>query len=532
MKADAAIANAIWLATSLPEWARYRHAAADVEATQRQLLMRYLRQNAATEFGQAHDFDRLRCWEDYAERVPLRTYDEFRPWIERIADGATRILTTEPVNLFEPTSGSSGAEKWIPYTKTLQAEYRRAVAVWITQNFINNPRLMGGRAYWSLTPNMPGKNAAGTRIPVGFDADSAYLGGFAERLINLTLATRPALRDIADMERFWHVTLLLLLKCRDLRLISVWHPSYALLLLEHMRRNWSGLLDDLRSGLTLTTPSLQISADPGRTKQLELLGADNPGAIWPALQLISCWGDANAAGCLDDVRTAFPGVAVQPKGLVATEAFVTVPLGALRPLAIRSHFFEFIDATDTVQPAWSLQRGQRYSLVATTGGGLYRYQLRDRIEVTGNFRGVPSLRFLGKEDNVSDYFGEKLAETFVAASLSAVFARHGLAPQFAMLAMDKTCEPPRYALYIQCKKAIPAQLAADLEAQLRRNPHFDLCIRLGQLGRLHVVPLAEQGYEVYVQAMTERGLRLGDIKPTPLSRFTDWSQRFAPVCRA
>ena len=56
---------------------------------------------------------------------------------------------------------------------------------------------------------------------------------------------------------------------------------------------------------------------------------------------------------LPDVREAFPGVHLQPKGLVATEAFVTLPLGDLRPLAIRSHFFEFQDQAGNVLPAWS-----------------------------------------------------------------------------------------------------------------------------------------------------------------------------------
>ncbi len=527
MKVEATLANAAWFAASLPEWFRYRHAASNVEETQHKLLECYLRQNAGTEFGKAHDFERIRNWREYAERVPIRIYDDFHPWIERIANGSTGVLTAERVDLLEPSSGSSGPEKWVPYTKTLQAEFRKAVAVWVTQNFMNNPGLMGGRAYWSLTPQSGRKEELKTLVPVGFDEDSAYLGSISQRLIDMTLVTQPALRHISDMDMFWHASLLLLLKCKDLRLISAWHPSYIMLLLQHLRSGWRDLLADLHSGFTLTTPRLYIGPDPERASELESLHPNEPSDIWPELRLISCWGDAHAAGCIDDLRSFFPEVQIQPKGLVATEAFATLSLDDFRPLAIRSHFFEFLDDDGKIHPAWDLDRGSVYSLIVTTGGGLYRYRLQDRVEVTDYYREVPSLRFMGKEDNISDFYGEKLTETFAASVLRAIFVRHSLVPQFAMLAMDEYGTSPGYTLYVQCKDEIPVQLDANLESELRRNPHYDLCTRLGQLRPVRVAPIGTKAYEIYSQRMTDRGMRLGDIKPTPLSRFTDWSSYFA-----
>ena len=56
MNAGSAIANNLWLAASLPEWLRFRHSATRVEATQRQLLSSYVRDNAATAFGRDHGF--------------------------------------------------------------------------------------------------------------------------------------------------------------------------------------------------------------------------------------------------------------------------------------------------------------------------------------------------------------------------------------------------------------------------------------------------------------------------------------------
>ncbi len=494
MKLSAAIANNLWLASSLPEWLRFKHSTSNVEATQRVLLDRYLRANAATAFGREHDFANITCWEEYADRVPVRPYDELGSWITRIAAGEQNVLTADPVRLFEPSGGSSGAEKWIPYTDSLQAEFRRAVAAWIADLFLEMPRLMAGRAYWSLTPPTTRDRTDESAIPIGFDEDSAYLGGVAERLVNLALATPPGLHSVSDMDDFWRITASYLPECRDLRLISVWHPSYLLLLLRHIRDSRSGSL--------------------------------GTGALWPKLGLISCWGDARAEALLPELRAEFPGVKIQAKGLLATEGVVTFPFAGLRPLAIRSHFFEFQDDDGEVCPAWAVAENKAYTIIMTTGGGLYRYALRDRVEVTGFVGGAPSLRFLGKADNVSDHCGEKLGEAFVTSCLGTVFARFGLEPGFAMLALDPGDDAPGYALYVESAVSLPPELGLALDEELRRSHHYDLCIRLGQLRPVCVAQIEGNAYDAFVTALMADGVRLGDIKPVPLSRRTDWSDRF------
>ena len=72
-------------------------------------------------------------------------------------------------------------------------------------------------------------------------------------------------------------------------------------------------------------------------------------------------------------------------------------------------------------------------MVLTTGGGLYRYRLRDEVEITGFSAECPLLRFLGKADRVVDLVGEKLAESHVRSVLERVFARHRCTATFALL---------------------------------------------------------------------------------------------------
>lgn len=524
MKLSAAVANGAWFAASLPEYRRFRHDARRTEQTQRRILAACLKRNADTAFGREHGFSDMRSWEDFADGVPIRTYDDIGDWIDRIAQGEERVLTAERVRLFEPSSGSSGSAKWIPYTAGLQTEYRRAVAVWITSLFLADPRLIAGRAYWSLTPAGDLQQPADSSIPVGFDEDSAYLGGATQRLLNLVMATPPALRQVRDSEAFWRLTALALLACADLRLVSVWHPSFILLLLRYVRDNWSGLLAQLRVGTEID--GVAVPAAPQRSRSLATSGPGDTTEIWPHLALISCWGDGHAATSLPDLQREFPGVAVQPKGLLATEGVVTFPLGDHRPLAIRSHFFEFEDARGTLRPAWDLHDGDEYNVVLTTGGGLYRYALRDRVLVKGCYRGTPCLEFVGKCDNVVDCCGEKLSEGFVAACLRECLAELDIEARFAMLAPDASGEPPGYTLYIESATALPTALRDRLEEKLCQGFHYALCLRLGQLRPLQIFRIRGPAHEAYARALVAKGMRLGDIKPTPLSRYRDWSDCF------
>jgi hypothetical protein len=236
--------------------------------------------------------------------------------------------------------------------------------------------------------------------------------------------------------------------------------------------------------------------------------------------LISCWGDAHAALSLAELARVFPGVEIQPKGLIATEGFVTIPFQDAWPLAIRSHFFEFLPE-DGGGPrfAWEIEEGRIYSVVLTTGGGLYRYGLQDRVRVEGFLEKTPSLRFLGKEGHISDLRGEKLHESFVAEVLARVL--DGLAPRFAMLAPDGEVG---YVLLLETDAVPPASLAERLEAELVANPHYRLCRALGQLAAVRVRRLGPGAYARYLDRCRQRGQRWGDVKPLALSPLSGWEE--------
>jgi hypothetical protein len=146
--------------------------------------------------------------------------------------------------------------------------------------------------------------------------------------------------------------------------------------------------------------------------------------------------------------------------------------------------------------------------------------------VVDRYAQTPCIRFLGKSDRISNYFGEKLQEDFVAGVLDELFHRHSLTPRFALLAPDDHKSGFAYTLYIELPPdQPPGDLATTLDDLLCRNFHYDYCRRLGQLAAARVVVVAG-GADAYLAALHNRGMKLGNIKPAVLDPNPGWDQWF------
>lgn len=543
-------ANALWLASCLPAARRFAAATRAVEATQASVLMATVRANATTEFGRRHGFDAVDSPAAFQARVPLSTYDDYAEDMARIADGVPNVLTAAPVKLLEPTSGSAAAAKLIPYTAPLQQEFQRAIAPWVAATLGRRPALLRGTAYWSVSPLVQRAAHTAGGIPIGFDEDSAYLGGRGQRLVDAVMAVPPLVKQIRDMESFRYVTLLFLVRSAPLTLVSVWNPTFLTLLVEPLTGWLPRIIDDIAAG-TLTPPNplppdvdaafrTYLRPDPARAQAVRRAldaAVDAPDLhtrLWPRLGLLSCWADANAAPFAAQLAALFPQAALQPKGLIATEGFVSLPLpgrdGAAPALC--SHFLEFLPVDAPADPprlAHTLDHGARYAVVITTGGGLYRYRLGDVVEVVGKAGTLPFLRFVGRADAVVDWFGEKLHEAEARRSLATAWERTGGVAAFSLLACAPELTPPRYVLYVESAASDDTlrAAAAVVEDALCANFHYAYCRKLGQLGAVTVFRIAGNGARAYVDGCVARGQRAGDVKPALLSRHGDWAAHFA-----
>jgi hypothetical protein len=551
----ATAANSLWLAGCLSEFARFHRATRHVAEEQRRILLRTLAANTATEFGRQRGFSSIRSIREFQRRVRLSDYDDHSSWIDRAAGGAANVLTRDPVRLFEPTSGSASASKLIPYTSALQQEFQRGIRPWIADLFLHDSKLLSGQAYWSVSPAMSVDSRTPGGIPIGFEDDSAYVAGWQRRLLQTVMAVPSAVRLISNMDDFRYVTLLFLLRSRNLKLISVWNPTFLSLILERLPEWSDELVCDIERGTIRATRSLPpgirecLHPDPRRAHELrEAMRAATPSEryarVWPELRLISCWADANASSPSAQLASLLPQAQIQPKGLIATEGFVSFPLSSREggALAIRSHFMEFLPVDSTGEPdfghagdntagyprlAHQLDRGQKYAVVLTTRGGLYRYQLRDVIEVIGHVHQCPMVRFVGRQGYVSDWFGEKLNEAHVSRLLQVAFSALEILPSFAMLACDTESPAPGYVLYIDSPERddLLERAAVKIEAGLCDNFHYRYARELGQLAPLRVFR-AHGAAEIYQNAGRLDGQRAGGIKPLSLDRRNGWSRVF------
>lgn len=553
--------NTAWMWHCRPEARRLASALRNVAATQEALLLRIVRRNQDCEQGRRFRFAAVRSVADYQRLVPCTDYEALRATIERVGAGEPGVLTTEPVRLLEPTGGSSAALKLVPYTRSLQAEFRRAIAAWIGDTFWRHPRARSGRAYWSITPlgqsarsgdGVPGSS----QLRVGFEADSEYLGGWQRLLARQLMVAPPVVAKLRSLENARYATLSYLLAAGDLALVSVWSPLFARVLLDQAPAWGRSICDDLERGRlrlphpAAEQPGLQLPLRPQPARAAFLRGlmrepcsADMWRQCWPKLALVSCWGDASSAAYLPALQQLLPQAEIQPKGLLATEGVVTIPWGAGEGavLAVRSHFYEFLPSAagprELLRPrlAHELTLGERHRVLLTTSGGLYRYDLGDEVEVVGFSGDCPRLRFSGRSTAVSDLVGEKLHEEHVRRSLDTACRQRGRHPEFLLL-VPEPGPPPHYRLYLSDGASADAsrdaeQWATSVDQALRDNPQYRLARELGQLAAIDVRRLASTAVQLWAefeQAMLAAGRRAGDLKPVALDTRRDWVSVLRP----
>jgi hypothetical protein len=546
-KISTLLLNCLWFAHSYVVSFPWRYSRRRIKQTQAKLLRSILNKNAGTAFGISHDFKTIKDVDDFRLRVPVRSYEEFEAAIGKMVSGKDDVLTTERIEMFGLSSGSTNASKMIPYTKGLVREFRRGIGAWLYFLFRKYPGALRGKAYWSVTPVGQEKKYSSSGVPIGFDDEGIYFDRLSRWILGKVLIVPSEVSIVRDVDAFRYLTLLFLLKEKNLSWISIWNPTFAILFLEPLRAQMSNLIGDIRNGtlsVELDDPSLEIKlrlklgSDSKRADELEKIHKRDSKnlyeEIWPHLRLISCWAHGQAEHAVEKLQHYFPKVEIQPKGLVATEAFVSFPYWKdTSALSTTSHFFEFEESVSKyIFLAHELKRGLLYSVIITTSGGLYRYRLNDLIRVDGFTGQCPLIVFVGKQDRVVDIFGEKLNEAFVKKVVTDSLSTSGLNPDFWMMAPqnEKTTALP-YVLFIKSNKGETAELlklGELIENGLRENFHYDYCRRLGQLDQCKVflIKFESSPDEIYLKTCAELGQRLGDIKPAKLHTYMNWAEKF------
>ncbi len=538
--------HALWLWKARAGVQRFRQGLDFPADAQTARLQAILARSQGCEFAIEHQIDARTSLSEFRRRVPIRTWDELSPWLKIIADtGRQGVLTQDTVTRLIPTAGSSGPCKLVPSGPALLAEFQAALEPWLTGLLEDIPSLRDTCSYWSVSPPGDFVRNRQAALPIGFEPDTRYFGPLGA-LMRKVQAVPQSLSQTLDMQTFRHKTLAYLLRREDLGFISVWHPSFLELLLNHLDQHWDDLLHlvlhghpewegELSRGLsanawtniwtnTWTNPWASTQAHArARVRTLSQLGPRTQ-AIWPRLQAVSAWTHASSASAALSLAKRLPGVEIIPKGLAATEGMVSLPWKGHLPLAITSHFLEFLDEDGEVRLAHELEIGSTYEVVLTTSGGLWRMRTQDLVEVDAFCQATPCIRFLGRTSGTVDLCGEKLNEAFVARCFASPLP--GLeAASWKMLVPREDMKG--YVLLVDQKVADVQALTIALDSALSENPHYRLARQLGQLSIPNVISVAPSAQARVLNHLASLGQGLGIAKPPLLHRDPLWLQRLA-----
>src|SRR5436853_2897558 len=90
----------------------------DTAVADQEKLMKFLIKCAKqTEFGKDHGFDKIESYEDFKKQIPVRDYEQYKPYIEKIKSGKQHVLWKGKPIYFAKTSGTTSGVKYIPITK-------------------------------------------------------------------------------------------------------------------------------------------------------------------------------------------------------------------------------------------------------------------------------------------------------------------------------------------------------------------------------------------------------------------------------
>jgi hypothetical protein len=500
-------------------------------------LLDIISRNEETIFGREHGFSAIRSVEDFRKRVPVRTYDEFEPYIRRMRLGQTRVLTAETPNMFGRTSGTTGEPKFIPITPSFYEEFSKMQKMWQRRMLAEHREALRGKILSVMSPEIDGYTECG--IPHGAMSGHSYRLQYP--ITQMLYAVPYEAMCVTDFEAKYYLILRLALE-QNVTTIAAMNPSTILLLMKKLNAYAPDLARDIADGTISRNfdialhlrQQLQGHLHPNkkRAREIENL-AGHGGSIrgtdaWKNLSLIITWQGGSVSFFLREFPAYFPGVPLRDMGLIATEGYFSIPLRSGTPsglLAITGHFFEFFEVESDGgrgnHPLGcdELKTGEEYYIVVTTSGGLYRYDICDIIEVVDSYNETPVIAFKQKGGNTISITGEKVTEVQVTEAMRAAASSLAITVEGFMVTL-RLQDPPSYVLAVETAERdnrLLTELLARFENELRlRNVEYVTKRDSQRLGEPVLCVLAAGFFEESRKKRVRQGAPDGQYKTSHL----------------
>ena len=357
-----------------------------------------------TVWGRAHGFRDVRRAADFQRRVPLTTYLDLRPLVERAIRGERDVLWPGRPAEYCKTSGTTAGDKYIPVTPEAFRAHRRGGldALLLAAHRVGAKRLDGPMLFLG----------GGTRTErLGTRAEVGDLSGLAARRLPAWIRSRyapgPDIAAIPDWERRLAATAERA-RHQDLRLISGM-PSWMLVLFERIRA-------------LAREPDLSL------------------GHLWPSLAVFIHGGVR-----MEPYRSVVQAALGRPIDYLevypASEGFVAIQVAAGDPgltlMLDYGIFYEFVPVADLGSGSprrltiGEVRIGEPYAIVLSTPAGLWSYLLGDTVRFVS--LDPPQLVITGRTGHFVNAFGENvIVEEVERAAAAACASTHAELVEFTV----------------------------------------------------------------------------------------------------
>jgi hypothetical protein len=456
---------------------------AEPERYQEQVLRDIIAANAETTYGREHGFANIRTVADFQQAVPINTYEELRPFVDRIAEGSDpHALTADPVEMFTSTSGTTSKPKLIPVTASGRRAETKVKEAWIAHLAADYPSLLSGK--WFYLFNKAEEHRTPSSLWAGSNAGLVY------RNSNAVLKSRQAIPyemcEVEDYESRYYVILRNIVAA-EISLVACINPSSTLLLAELAQKHAEDLIrdiytGDLRAGLALPEDQYrfwraQLEPDRDRARLLARLLADDgrllPAKYWPKLEIMTSWKGPGIQTFIDRCREWYGELPWRDVGYGSSEfrtGLILSDEGSQNIPLPDNYFYEFVPEANREpylagdeQPLGlhELEVGQQYLIIQTGKHGLYRYDIEDIVEVNGFHGRTPTIHFVQKAKTVTSITGEKIYETQLIEAMDRVAARRPeLKPSFFVAYCDR--QAANYKLCVEFEQPRPPEQLQEL----------------------------------------------------------------------
>ena len=363
---------------------------------QREELTNLLITAKNTEVGKHYGFADIQHYEDFANRVPVRTYEEIVPMIERSRKGEQNIFWPTPIKWYAKSSGTTNAKsKFIPISnESLEDCHFKGGKDMLSLYFANNENstLFQGKAL-----RLGGSKAL-------YEENNTYFGDLSAIMID----NLPLWAELVSSPS------------QKVSLMAEWESKMEAIVKETLR-------EDIRSMAGVPSWMLvllqKVLSETGRKSILE---------VWPNME-VYFHGGVNFLPYKDQYKALLPSDSVHYVELYnASEGFFGVQdqLHSNELLLMLDYgiFYEFIPMKthgtkdEKVIPLSQVEVGVHYAVIISTNAGLWRYHIGDTIRFTS----VAPYRFkiTGRTKHFINVFGEELVIENADTALENVCQKH------------------------------------------------------------------------------------------------------------